>query len=351
MMKKEDNIMHDTTLDYTLQYLRGLLAADSPSGFTAQAAQYAVDQLSAMGYTPTLTRKGGVLCCLGDEDGTDALLLSAHIDTLGAMVAQIKPNGRLRLTNIGGFNANNAEAENVRVYARDGRITEGTIQLANASLHVNRSYSSTERNFDTVECVLDADVKSAEDVEALGITTGCFVCADPRTVITESGYIKSRFLDDKLSAAILLGFARHLKEEAITPSRPIWLHLTVYEELGHGASATMPPAVTEMLGVDMGCVGDGLACTERDVSICVKDGSGPYNYEMTDRLIRLAKEHHLRWAADVYPYYSSDCSAAVHTFDVKHALIGPGVYASHGYERSHVDGVKNTFDLICAYAL
>ncbi len=342
--------MEKQILDYTLNVLRGILAVDSPSGFTDAAAQYAIGRLAEMGYAPTLTKKGGVLCCLGGEDAQDALLLSAHIDTLGAMVAQVKGNGRLKLTPVGGFSANNAEAECVRVHTMDGKVIDGTIQLVNASVHVNPEYSKTARTFDTVECVLDENVSSAEDVRALGIETGCFVCADPRTVITESGYIKSRFLDDKLSAAILLGFAKYLKENGITPKRRIYMHLTVYEELGHGASATMPDGVTEMLGIDMGCVGDGLACTEHEVSICVKDSSGPYNYAMTNRLITLAREKNIAYAADVYPFYSSDCSAAVRTFDVKDALIGPGVYASHGYERSHTDGVKNTFDLLCAFA-
>lgn len=342
--------MEKQILDYTLDVLRGILSVDSPSGFTDGAAKYACERLLEMGYAPTVTKKGGVLCCLGGADAENALLLSAHIDTLGAMVAQVKGNGRLKLTPVGGFSANNVETENVRVYTMDGETVSGTIQLVNASVHVNAEYSKTSRTFDTVECVLDEDVKTAEDVRALGIETGCFVCADPRTVITESGYIKSRFLDDKLSAAILLGFAKYLADNKITPSRRIYMHLTVYEELGHGASATMPDGVTEMLGIDMGCVGDGLACTEREVSVCVKDSSGPYNYAMTNRLITLAREKGVAYAADVYPFYSSDCSAAVRTFDVKDALIGPGVYASHGYERSHVDGVKNTFDLLCAYA-
>ncbi len=341
--------MEQQILTYTLDVLRGLLAVDSPSGFTDAAARYTADKLIEMGYVPAFTKKGGVLCDLGGEDAEDALLLSAHIDTLGAMVAQIKSNGRLKLTPVGGFSANNIEAECVRVYTVDGKAISGTVQLVNASVHVNPEYAKTVRSFDTVECVLDENVASAEDVRSLGIETGSFVCADPRTVITESGYIKSRFLDDKLSAAILLGFAKHLSANKIAPKRKIYVHFTVYEELGHGASATMPDGVTEMLGIDMGCVGDGLACTENEVSICVKDSSGPYNYAMTNRLITLAREKNIPYAADVYPFYSSDCSAAVRTFDVKDALIGPGVYASHGYERSHTDGVKNTFDLLCAY--
>ena len=342
--------MKESVMQYTLDVLRGILAQDSPVGFTKKAVDFALNELRGMGYAPTLTRKGNVLCCLGGTDADNGLFLSAHIDTLGAIVAEVKGNGRLRLSPAGGFEPNNIETECVRVYTYDGKVYEGTIQLVNASLHVNKDYRTTQRTFQTVECVLDEDVHSAEDVQALGIDNGCFVCADPRTVITESGYIKSRFLDDKLSAAILLGFARYLREENITPARRIWLQLTVYEEEGHGASATMPEGVTEMLGVDMGCIGDGLKCTEKDVSICAKDNSGPYNYEMTTRLAALAKEKNIRHVVDVYPLYSSDCSAAVQTFDVKHALIGPGVYASHGYERSHVDAVKNTFDLLCAYA-
>jgi len=341
--------MEQNILDYTLDALRGVLAVDSPGGFTADAAKYVADQLSGMGYAPAFTRKGGVICCLGGTDAADGLLLSAHIDTLGAMVAQVKGNGRLKLTPIGGFSANNVETENVRVHTRDGRTVTGTIQLVNPSVHVNGNYAQTARSFDTLECVLDEDVQNAEDVRALGIDTGSFVCADPRLVITESGYIKSRFLDDKLSAAIFLGYAKYLKENGITPRRQIWLQFTVYEEVGHGGAATMPDGVTEMLAVDMGCVGEGFTCTEKQVSLCYKDASGPYNYDMTTRLMQLAKEKNIDCAGDVYPFYGSDCSAAQRTFDVRCAVIGPGVFASHGYERSHIDGVKNTFDLICAY--
>ncbi|MBQ7939642.1 MAG: M42 family metallopeptidase [Clostridia bacterium] len=340
--------MEQKTLDYTLDALRQILAIDSPTGFTDRAAAYVADLLRGMGYDPAFTKKGGVLCCLGGKDEDNGILLSVHIDTLGAVVAQVKGNGRLKLAPMS-LSAHNTEAENVLVYTRTGKTVPGTIQLINPSVHVNPDYKTAARNFDTVECVLDEDVRSAEDVKALGIGTGCFVCPDPRTTITESGYIKSRFLDDKLSAAILLGLAQHIKESGITPQRKVWVHFTVYEEIGHGGSATMPAGVTEMLGIDMGCVGDGIACTEKQVSICAKDASGPYNFGMTNRLIALAEEKGIDHAVDVYPFYSSDCSAALRTYDVKAALIGPGVYASHGYERSHIDGVKNTFDLLCAY--
>ena len=335
--------MNDLYLNYTLDVLKKLMAQDSPTGFTRQASDYILAELRALGYNPTLTRKGGA------TPAENALLLSAHIDTLGAMVAQIKGNGRLKVRNVGGLSPNNTETEFVTVYTRDGRKYEGTLQLCNASLHVNGGYNGTQRTWDSLEVLLDENVSSAAEVKALGIDNGCFVCVNPRTVITESGYIKSRYLDDKLSAAIFLGYAKYLKEEHVSLSRRVYMHFTVYEEVGHGASGTMPCGVTEMLGVDMGCVGDGLECTEKQVSICAADSAGPYDYDLTCRLVELAKENNISYAVDIYPHYSSDCSAASRTYDIRGALIGAGVYASHGYERSHVDGVKNTFDLMKAF--
>ena len=189
-----------------------------------------------------------------------------------------------------------------------------------------------------------------EDVEKLGIMTGDFVCFDPRTMVTASGYIKSRFLDDKLSVGILLGYAKYLKEENVTPDRMIYQHITVFEEVGHGGAASVPEGVTEVISVDMGCVGDGLACDETQVSICAKDSHGPYHYDVVNGLVKAAKENGIDFAVDVYPYYGSDADVALTAgYDVRHGLIGSGVYASHGYERSHVDGVKNTFELLKAY--
>lgn len=338
-------------ISYITDTLQKLTAADSPTGFTDTAAKLVFDELSDLGYVPQYTNKGGVLCKIASGDTDDGLFLTAHIDTLGGMVARVKENGRLVLTGLGGLSPQNTEAENCRVYTRDGRIYEGTFQLNNASVHVNKDYRTAERSFDTMEVVLDENVSNADDVKALGIETGCVVCFDPRTRITESGYIKSRFLDDKLSAAILLGFAKHVKENADKPRRTVWLHFTVFEEVGHGGCASVPADVSEMLCVDMGCVGEGLSCTEREVSICVKDSHGPYHYGMTSELVRLAKENCIAYAADVYPFYGSDADAALCAgYDLRHALIGAGVYASHGYERSHVDGAENTFRLIAAYA-
>ena len=336
--------------DFGWEQAAALLAIDSPSGFAGRAAEWVKSAFEILGYSASITTKGGVLVNLGGIHKDDALLLEAHADTLGAMVAEIKGNGRLRLTNLGGMNANNAEAENVRVYTRDGKVYEGTLQLKNASIHVNGDYSTTQRTWDSVEVVLDEDVRSSEDTRKLGIQVGDIVCFDPRTRRTASGYLKSRFLDDKLSVGILLGFAKYLHDNKITPARQVYLHITVYEEVGHGGSASVPEGVTEAISVDMGCVGDGLQCTEKQVSICCKDSGGPYSYEVVGKLIEAAKKMGADYAVDVYPHYGSDVEATLRAgADIRHGLIGAGVYASHGYERSHIDGVYNSILTLAGY--
>ncbi|MDY3226029.1 MAG: M42 family metallopeptidase [Candidatus Faecousia sp.] len=336
--------------NYAWEQAAALLAIDSPSGFTEKAALWVKNAFERLGFPAQITTKGGVLADLGGADTGDGLLLEAHTDTLGGMVCRIKGDGRLQLTKIGGMRAENGEAENIRVYTREGRNYEGTLQLCNASVHVNGGYGDTKRDFDTTEVVLDEDVKSAEDVRKLGIEVGDFVCFDPRTRRTESGYLKSRFLDDKLSVGILLGFAKYLADNRITLPRRTYVHVTVYEEVGHGGAASVPAGVTEAISVDMGCVGEGLSCTERQVSICAKDSGGPYSYEVVGKLITAAKQTGADYAVDVYPHYGSDVEATLNAgHDLRHGLIGPGVYASHGYERSHIDGVYNTLKLLCGY--
>ena len=340
---------------YILEETKRILSIDSPTGYTKEAAKYVLEQYKNLGYAPVLTKKGGVLVCLNgeldkEEPERNGILLEAHLDTLGAMVAEVMKNGRLKVTPLGGMNANNAEAENCKIITRYGKKYDGTFQMKNASIHVNGDYNATKRSFDVMEVVIDEMVSSKEEVEELGIMTGDIVCFDPRTVITESGYIKSRFLDDKLSVGILLGYAKYFKEEAIISDRKIYHHITVFEEVGHGGSASVPADVNEILSVDMGCVGDGLACKEHQVSICAKDSGGPYHYDVVANLINCAKEANLDFAVDVYPFYGSDAEAGLRAgYDVRHGLIGAGVYASHGYERSHKKGVENTFGLLKAY--
>lgn len=336
--------------DFAWEKTAALLAIDSPSGFTDRAAKWVCGEFQQMGFNAYLTAKGGVIVDFGGEAADNALLLEAHADTLGGMVAQIKGTGCLKLTNLGGMNANNAETENVRIYTRSGRVYEGTCQLHDPSIHVNGGYNDAKRSWDSVEVVLDEDVHSAADVRALGIEVGDVVCFDPRTRRTASGYLKSRFLDDKLSVGILMGFAKYVKDNALTPTRRVYAHITVYEEVGHGGCGSVPEGVTEAISVDMGCVGDGLTCTERQVSICAKDSGGPYSYGVVGKLIEAAKKTGADYAVDVYPHYGSDVEATLRAgYDIRHGLIGAGVFASHGYERSHIDGVYNTLKVLCGY--
>lgn len=335
---------------FIVEETKNLLAIDSPSGMTKKAAEHVMTRFEALGYAPQMTRKDGVLVCLGGVDKENGLLLEAHMDTLGGMVCQIKANGRLKITPIGGLRAENVETENCRVVTKFDGVIEGTAQLINASTHVNEKYADTQRTFDTIEIVLDEPVESADDVKKLGIRTGDYVCFEPRTRVTKSGYIKSRFLDDKLSVGILLGFAKYLHDEGKTPARRVYAHVTVYEEVGHGGSASVPAGVTEAISVDMGCVGAGLQCTERQVSICAKDSGGPYSYDVVKKLIAAAQKEGADYAVDIYPYYGSDVEATLRAgYDIRHGLIGAGVYASHGYERSHRDGVLNTLRVLRGY--
>ena len=337
-------------VDYIVEEVKKIMAINSPTGYTKEVANFVVDEYKKLGYDASLTVKGGVFVDLGGEDVDDGLVLAAHIDTLGGIVSQIKSNGRLKVSPLGGMNPNNAEAETVKIMTRFAGEFDGTFQLNNASIHVNGDYDDTKRSWDNMEVVIDEDVKSKEDTEKLGIMVGDFVCFNPRTTVTSSGYIKSRFLDDKLSVGILLGYAKYLKDNKITPKRRIYNHITVYEEVGHGGAASVPDGVKEMISVDMGCVGEGLNCTEKQVSICAKDSRGPYNYDVVTKMIKLSKENDIDFAVDIYPFYGSDVDVVLGAgHDIKHGLIGAGVYASHGYERSHKDGVLNTLKLIIEY--
>ena len=332
-------------IDFIAEQLKTLTAIPSPSGYTKNATDYLMKLLQDMGYEPKLSRKGNVFVTIGGEG--EPLVLAAHVDTLGAMVRSIKDNGRLRPTTLGGHVWSTADGENCTIHTRDGKVYTGVVLNTEPSAHVaDKKVETLEEN---MEILLDEPVSTKAETLALGIQTGDIIAMNPRTVITESGYIKSRFLDDKLSASILLGIAKIVKDESLSFHRKVSLLFTVYEEVGHGGSF-VPEDTTEMISVDMGCVGADLGCTERMVSICAKDSGGPYNYDLVTELSNIAKEEQLNYAIDVYPHYGSDVEATLHAgYDIRHGLIGPGVYASHNYERSHLDGVKNTFLLLTTY--
>jgi putative aminopeptidase FrvX len=332
--------------EYMLNQLENLLNIDSPTGYHYKIQEYLINVLEEMGYQPETLRKGGVRVNLGGSG--NPIMLLAHTDTLGCVVKYIKGNGRIAISNMT-LNPNNIETETVNVITRNNGSYEGTIQLANASIHVNKDVNAS-RDFDNLEVVLDEDVNSADDVKALGINPGDFIAVNPRFTITKNEYIKSRFLDDKASAAVILTFAKYLKEENINLKRNVWLNFTSFEEIGHGGATGIPQEMEDLLSVDMGCVGDNVTCTEKMVSICAKDSGGPYHYEFTNELIEAAKEAGVDYAIDVYNFYGSDVECSLRAgYDVRYGLIGPGVYASHGYERTHVDGMLHTFDLIKSY--
>ncbi len=335
--------------EYMLSALKEILGVDSPTGFSKAVNEKLCAMLSALGYTAETGNKRLVKVSVKGESSEKKIAISAHVDTLGAMVKNITGDGKIRFTRLGGPILPTFDGEYCRVYADGGKVYTGTFLSDSPSCHVYKDAGSKERNEDTMYVRIDEEVTSKADVERLGIRTGSMIAIDTKTVITESGYIKSRFLDDKAGSACLLAVLYAIKNKKLTPKFDVDFYFTNYEEVGHGA-ATIAKDADELLAVDMGCVGDGIACQETQVSVCVKDGRGPYDYEMVERLLSLAKEKGIDYAADVYPYYGSDVGAAWSAgADVKGGLIGPGVHASHGMERTHIKGLVATVSLIFAY--
>lgn len=337
------------TQAYLLEQLKRLTDIPSPTGMTRAITDYLLEELRRLGFAPERTPKGTVLCHLGGEGRP--MVASAHVDALGAIVRAIKPNGCLRYSRIGGYGDNAIENENVRIHTRGGKIYTGAVQSVHASRHVWGDKTAEKRDDETLEIVVDEESWSKEATEALGIRPGDFISLEPRTVITESGFVKSRHLDDKASSAVLLTLAREVAEGRARLGREVTLAFTVYEELGHGASALCALRFDDLLAVDMGCVGDDLLCRENMVSICAKDSGGPYDFDFTNELVALAEKLDLPYAVDIYPGYSSDATAALRAgLEARCALCGQGVYASHGYERTHVKGLMATLKLVTAVA-
>lgn len=334
--------------DYILNILQKLLTIDSPSGYTKNIITYCENEAKNLGLETKMTKKGNLEIFVDGKDNY-TIGFCAHVDTLGLMVRSIQNNGTLAFTNIGGPIIPTLDGEYCRIMTRNGQCYTGTILSNSPAAHVYNDSKNVERSCDTMHIRIDENVKNKEDTKNLGIQNGDYIAIDPKTVITESGFIKSRFLDDKMSVAILFGVLKTLYDEKITPQHNLLITISTFEEVGHGCSY-ISQDIDELIAVDMGCIGKDLSCSEYDVSICAKDSSGPYDYEMTTHLLNLAKENQLNFAIDIYPYYSSDVSAALRGgHNVKGALIGPGVHASHGMERTHIYAVGNTLKLILAY--
>lgn len=335
----------------TLKYLEKLIEIPSPTGYTREVTEYIVKEVRNMGYEAVRTNKGGVIVTLKGKDDTKHRVITAHVDTLGAIVRAVKSDGRLKMDKIGGFPWNMIEGENCLVHvASTGKTVSGTILIHQTSTHVYRDAGTAERTQDNMEVRLDEKVTSKEETKALGIEVGDFISFDPRMIVTENGFVKSRFLDDKVSAAILLNLLKIYKKENIELPNTTHFMFSCFEEVGHGANSSIPIEVTEYLAVDMGAMGDDQQTDEYTVSICVKDASGPYNYEFRQHLVKLAKENNIPFKLDIYPYYGSDASSAMRAgAEVKHALLGAGIESSHSYERTHKDSIEATERLVDAY--
>lgn len=338
---------------YLINFLTGLLNTPSPTGFTEQGIEYTQTALAVFPeLSLSLTRKGALLVKIPGERSDAPRALTAHVDTLGAMVKEIKSNGRLKITRIGGLVLDAVETEGCTVFTSEGKKIRGSLMVNPASSHVyGKKTTEVDRDEDNMEVRLDERTTDAEETRDLGIEVGDFIAFDPRVEVN-NGFVRSRFLDDKACVAVLVAAVRALHNAGLKPLQTTYILFSNYEEVGHGAAAGIPAEVTELLAVDMAAVGEGQTSDEYHASICVKDSGGPYHHEMSTRLRKLADQSEIPYKVDIYPYYGSDGEAFWHAgADVRVALIGPGVDASHNYERTHMDALMATTQWVLAYLL
>lgn len=344
--------MNQVNLDYIVNHLTQLCKIPSPSGNTQKAVDYLKQELDQLGIAHSYTNKGALIATIPGEETKIHRHIAAHVDTLGAMVKEIKPNGRLKLTKIGGYNWNSVEGALCTIETSAGATYSGTILNTHSSAHVYEDHAKQERKDENMELRIDEKVKNMDDVVALGIAVGDFVAFDARTRVTESGFINSRHLDDKASVAIILGVLKSIKENNLSLPYTTNLMFSNNEEIGYGGNASITPETKEYLVVDMGAIGEGQTTDEFCVSICAKDSSGPYHYGLRQKLVQLAQKNKIYYQVDIYPQYGSDASSALRAgFDIVHGLIGPGIDASHGHERTHREALSNTGELLLHYLL
>ena len=329
-----------------------LAQISSPSGDADRAIAHVQGIADGLDFPTTITNKGALLIRVEGENTEAHKCITAHVDTLGAMVKEIKQDGRLALDLIGGFSFNAIEGEYCKIHASNGVDYTGTICLHETSVHVYRNNTEIPRNREHMEIRIDEKVFNATDTEALGIQVGDFVSFDPRTEITDSGFIKSRHLDDKASVAMIIEFLKRIRREQLVLPHTTWFYISNNEEIGYGANASIPEAVVDYIALDMGALGDGQTSDEYAVSICAKDSSGPYHKVLKQHLIDLCKQNDIPYKVDIYPYYGSDASAAIRAgADVRHGLFGAGIESSHALERTHIDSLKATQALLEVYCL
>jgi len=337
--------------EYCLEEFQKLLAIDSTTSCCSNIQEFVKKEITAMGYPVYETHKGGIIADLGGKGNT--LIVSAHLDDIGLMVRYVKANGALMVCEVGGLRPYISERESVRIYTREGRVFTGEVQRERSSIHVNTDEVWEEKSDyrKNIEVVIDADVKNADDVHKLGIEAGDIIALVPHFEYSNR-YIKSRFIDDKANAAILLAGMKYMKEHKIQPKRNVKAYFAVYEEIGHGTT-WLPEGTQDILAVDISCCGPEQASDEHKVSIFAKDSRFPYHYEMTNELLATAKAEKLDYAMDVLtPHYGTDGDASILAgYDIRHAAIGPGTTGSHGFERTNMDGLANTYALMMAYML
>lgn len=339
--------------EYLTRFLVDLLNIPSPTGLTEDAIAFVEQELSAYPQLKLSRTRKGALVAVWEGATSDAPhALTAHVDTLGAMVKEIKGNGRLSITRIGGLLLPAVETEGCWVHSSKREKIRGSLLVNTASAHVHGQKSlETKRDEDGMEIRLDARVSNVDEVKDLGIQVGDFVSFDPRVELTD-GFIRSRFLDDKACVAAIAAAIKSLADSGVTPAQTTYFHISNYEEVGHGASAGIPAEVTELVTVDMAAVGPGQESDEFHATLCVKDSGGPYHHGLSNKLRALADEHEIPYKVDIYPYYGSDGEAFWRAGgDVAVALIGPGVDASHNYERTHIEALEATTNWILAYLL
>lgn len=338
-----------------VDFLVGLLNTPSPTGYTPEGIAYvraAFEALNIPNFTIDTTNKGSLRLHWKGATAEKPRGVTAHVDTLGAMVKEVKANGRLKLAQLGGWMWPAVEFETVTIRTQDDRRYRGTILPVNASTHVSKDVATLIRNESNMEVRLDAKVFSAADTRALGIEVGDFVFLDPHVEVIDTGFIRSRHLDDKICVANIYSAIDAMHASGEIPAHDTLFIISNYEEVGHGGAAGWPENLDELLAIDMAAMGEGQTSDEYSVTICVKDSSGPYHLLMNQKLHALVKAHDIPHKTDIYPFYSSDGSAYWRAGgDARVGLIGPGVDASHAYERSHEEGLFHTTHLLVRYLL
>lgn len=340
-------------VDKMVGFLKGLLNTPSPTGDTDRAIAYVQQAFAPFPFTLTVAPKGFLVGTWAGEEATRPRALTAHVDTLGAMVREIKDNGRLRMTQLGGWSWTSVEGEGVTIFASNGRTYRATILPTTASIHAYTAKErNEERNDSNMEVRIDARTRSRAETEALGIRVGDIIAFDPRVEETDTGFIRSRHLDDKASVATIYGALDALVQAGLRPRQDTTIHISNYEEVGHGAASGFPANLHDLLTIDMAVVAPKQTSDEYTVTICAKDSAGPYHLGFRRELEALAAANQIPYHTDIYPYYGSDGESYWRAGgNVRVALIGPGVDASHHYERTHRDSLEHTARLIAAYLL